>query len=154
MADDKLILKSRIIILRAPYYKEIVSGIEMGVKLESKKLGVADVIDDREVVSVAGALELPLALSFLTHSYKNLIRNDLLGVVVLGCVIRGETEHFSLICREVFNGLQRVALEHSLPLGTGVLACDNKGQAETRAEQAGRQAFNACYNLLLLRQGF
>lgn len=144
--------KDNIVILTAPYYEDIVGSLRQGVDLSAT--GYRKVTVSTDIISVAGALELPLALSFIAQGYKPDIEHGRLGVVVLGCVIRGETDHFSLICREVFSGLQRVALEHSLPLGVGVLACYSKEQAEERAEQTGFQAFVACHDLLILRQRY
>ncbi len=147
--------ESRFIILRAPYYKDIVAELEKGVRQAMRELQKEkDFIEDAKTISVSGALELPFALSMIMDNEFHYTEEGNLGVIVLGCVLRGETEHFSLICREVFSGLQRVAIKHSLPLGTGVLACDSEAQAKTRAEKLGRQAFFACLDLLMLRQGF
>ena len=149
MADNELKEGKGVLILSAPYYPEIVAKLEQGVKLA---LGDLQLPNDLKSVSVAGALELPLALSLIAQRCKDDIAQGELGVVVLGCLLRGETEHFSLICNEVFSGLQKVALEHSIPLGTGVLACDNEAQAFARAEKMGMQAYKACIRLMLVRQ--
>ena len=155
MKYNKLVVLSRIVIISAPYYptgiygKEIVTKLEQGVKLAADENKWQK---DFTNIPVAGALELPLALSFLAERDTGEIAKGTLGVVVLGCVIRGETEHFSLISQSVFHGLQKVALKHSIALGTGVLACDYGKQALERAEKTGRQAFNACHSLLAVKQ--
>lgn len=79
------------------------------------------------VVPVAGAWELPVLA-------ERLARTDaFVGIVALGCILRGETAHFDVLARESACGLMQVALDHCLPIGNGVLACENIGQATARA---------------------
>ena len=79
------------------------------------------------LVWVPGAFELPLALQTLAESR----RFDLL--VTLAAVIRGETAHFEHISRASFQGIQRVMLEHRVPIGCGILTCETTEQALARA---------------------
>lgn len=82
--------------------------------------------EDLVVVRVPGSWEIPLALQKLVaHG-----RWD--GLVALGVVIRGETRHFELICREASSGCARVSLDSGIPIGFGVLACENREQAVER----------------------
>ena len=80
---------------------------------------------------VPGSLELPLAAQWALReeAYH--------GVLAIGAVIRGETEHFNLVCRECSAGLQQVALEQNRPVISGLLALENADQAEERIERAG-----------------
>ena len=53
--------------------------------------------------------------------------------IALGCLIKGETSHYDLICTAVTNGLMGLTINENLPLGFGILTCDNKKQAIERA---------------------
>lgn len=74
---------------------------------------------------VAGALELPVVVQACARRYD--------AVVALGCVIRGETAHFTYVCESVTAGLTRVALDEETPVGNGVLTVDDEDQALERA---------------------
>ncbi len=82
---------------------------------------------DVEIVRVPGAWEIPAALAELAA------RGDCAGLVAVGAVVRGETPHFDYISAECCRGVARVAAEHRLPVGFGVLTCDTAAQAEERA---------------------
>ena len=94
------------------------------------ELGVAG--SDITVVSVAGALEAPLALQRLaaTERYDALI--------ALGAVIRGETHHFEVVANESASGLMQVQLDTGIPVANGILTTDTEPQAEARAAPKGR----------------
>lgn len=83
--------------------------------------------EDLLLVRVPGSWEIPLALQKLAAQR----RWD--GLVALGVVIRGETGHFELICREASSGCARVSLDTGIPVGFGVLACENREQAIERS---------------------
>jgi 6,7-dimethyl-8-ribityllumazine synthase len=84
----------------------------------------ADAID---VVRVPGAFELPAAVAALLR------RGGYHGVVVLGCVIRGETPHFDYVAGEASRGIQELAMAHPVGIGFGVLTTDTTQQAVARA---------------------
>lgn len=92
-------------------------------------------------VTVVGALELPVVVQRLAETHD--------AVVALGCVIRGGTPHFDYVCDSVTAGLTRIALDHSTPVGNGVLTCDTEQQAIDRSgaegsvENKGREAMIA-----------
>ena len=94
------------------------------------ELGVAGA--DITVVSVAGALEAPLALQRLaaTQAYDALI--------ALGAVIRGETYHFEIVANESASGLAQLQLDTGIPVANGILTTDTEPQAEARAAPKGR----------------
>jgi len=81
--------------------------------------------EDPTVVRVAGAVELPVVAQTLAKGHD--------AVVVLGVVIRGGTPHFEYVCDSVTQGLTRVSLDESKPVGNGVLTCDTEQQALDRA---------------------
>ncbi len=85
--------------------------------------------DDRriEVVRVPGSFEIPVTAKALAQSG----RFD--AVITLGCIIRGETQHFDYISAEVTRGIQLAALETGVPMAFGVLTADTLEQAIDRA---------------------
>jgi 6,7-dimethyl-8-ribityllumazine synthase len=84
-----------------------------------------------EVVRVAGSVEIPLVLKTLAQSGK------FRALLAVGCVIRGETPHFDYVAKFVTEGLLKVQLKDQVPIGFGVLTCENQAQAEARAHLGG-----------------
>ncbi len=115
----------RLVILAARFNELVVRSLVDGAVDALRRHGVADA--DIHVVRVPGAFELPLAAKRLA----GLRRYD--GIVALGAVIRGQTPHFDFVCGECAAGLNRVSLEHGLPIGFGVLTTDTMDQALDRA---------------------
>ena len=76
---------------------------------------------------VPGTFELTLGAQLITEN------TDVDAVIVLGCVIQGETRHFDFICQGVTQGITRVNLDYNLPVIFGVLTTDNQQQALDRA---------------------
>ena len=77
------------------------------------------------------------------------------AVVALGVIIRGGTPHFEYVCQAATDGLSRVALDTGVPVGFGLLTCDDEAQARDRAglpdssEDKGREACEAALSLAL-----
>ena len=116
-----------ILIVRAPYYTEVVDGLRDGAARLLHEAGAGfDLLD------VAGALELAAAVRLAVRGSR---RFD--GYVVLGCVVRGETDHYEYVCREAMAGLTQVALQFGLCLGNGLLTVDRVEQALERATRDG-----------------
>ena len=117
----------RLLLVRAPYYREVVDGMTEGAKRILLEAGAHFAILD-----VAGAFELPQAIRIAlrgTESYD--------AYVALGCVVRGETDHYEFICAASMNGLMEVALQHGIALGTGLLTVDTLSQAVARSGPDG-----------------
>ena len=111
-----------------------------------------------ELLSVPGALEIPLALSLaLANGFVGKAGRHR-GCVALGCVIRGETTHYEIVARESAAGLHQLAVEHAVPIGNGILTCDSREQAWARASVEGRNkgahAAEACLSLMDLERHF
>lgn len=83
--------------------------------------------DDVDVIWVPGAWELPIAVrrALATERYE--------AVVALGAVIRGDTPHFDYVAGEASRGLSDAARDSDIPVGFGLLTCDNMEQALARA---------------------
>ncbi len=80
-----------------------------------------------EVVRVPGSFEIPVAAKRLAQTG----RYD--ALITLGCIIRGETQHFDFLSAEVTRGVQLAALETGVPIAFGVLTTDDLEQAIDRA---------------------
>jgi 6,7-dimethyl-8-ribityllumazine synthase len=120
----------RIAIVVARFNKPVCDGLLAGCTAELARLGVAE--DDVLVVSVAGALEIPLALQKLAQL------GSFDALVALGAVIRGETYHFEIVSNEMASGVNRVGLDFGIPIANGVLTCESDAQAEARMTEKGR----------------
>ncbi len=117
----------RILLIRAPYYTGVVNGMTAAA-LEILQTVAAAV----ETVEVAGAFELPQALRIALRG-----RQKFDGFIALGCVVRGETDHYEFICASAMDGLMQVALQFGICLGTALLTVDTLAQAEARSRETG-----------------
>lgn len=116
-----------LLIVRAPYYRQVVDGLSDGAAAILREAGAGfDVLD------VAGALELPGAIRLATRGTR---RYD--GYVTLGCVVKGETDHYEFVCREAMAGITAVVLQFGLCLGNGLLTVATLDQALARSGQDG-----------------
>ena len=107
---------------------------------EARKLGA-----EARVLSVPGALEIPVALQWLAQSG----RYD--ALVAIGTVIRGETYHFEVVANESARGVMEVALECGLPIANGILTTEDEAQAEARLEK-GAEAVRVAFEMARLRK--
>ena len=99
------------------------------------------------VVSVPGALEIPLALQWLAQSG----RFD--ALVALGAVIRGDTYHFEVVANESARGVMDVMLECGVPVANGILTTDDEAQAEARLDK-GAEAVRVALEMARLRSNW
>ncbi len=113
--------------MRAPYYAEVVDGLRDGAARLLTEAGAS-----YDVLDVAGALELAGAVRLALRGRR---RFD--GFVVLGCVVKGETDHYEFVCREAMAGITAVVLQFALCLGNGLLTVDALAQAEARSGSDG-----------------
>ena len=122
----------RIGVVQARFNQGITNALAQACVGELQALGVN--ADDIVHVTVAGALEVPSALQAMAESE----RFD--ALVALGCVIRGETYHFELVCNESAAGVTRVGLDYGLPIANAILTTENLPQAVARQDEKGRDA--------------
>jgi 6,7-dimethyl-8-ribityllumazine synthase len=116
----------RVAVVAASWHEAVMDGLLAGAARALKDCQVADPL----VIRVPGSFELPVVASALAQQ-----RYD--AVVALGVVIRGGTPHFEYVCQAVTEGLTRVALDHTVAVGNGVLTCDTEEQALDRAGLEG-----------------
>ena len=130
----------RIGIVHSRFNEEICNALLDSARAELSRAGA-----EAEFVSVAGALEIPLALQWLAQSG----RFD--ALVALGAVIRGETYHFEVVSNESARGIMDVALECGLPVANGVLTTQDEAQALARKDK-GAEAVRVALEMAKLRQ--
>ena len=119
-------------IVQARFNEGITNALRDACLAELAALGVAE--DDITVVTVPGALEVPVALQALAET------EDYDALIALGCIIRGETYHFELVANESGAGVSRVALDAGLPIANAVLTTEDLPQAIARQSEKGRDA--------------
>ncbi len=123
----------RILVVRAPYYTEVVERLSEGALAVLRQAEA-----ESAVLDVAGALELPAAVRLAVRAEEQSGTRRWDGFVALGCVVQGDTDHYAHVCRESIGGLVAVALHHALCLGIGVLTVDRLEQALARASRDGQ----------------
>jgi 6,7-dimethyl-8-ribityllumazine synthase len=129
----------------ARFHEEIAERLLAGAAAAFAESGQAEL----EVFDVPGALELPLAASYAARSAR------FAGVACLGAVIRGETDHYDLVCAEAARGVMQVQLETGVPCAFGVLTCATIEQALARSggekRDHGRHAAQTVLRMAALR---
>lgn len=124
------------------WHEEITNGLLAGAERALKAAGNTDY----KVLRVPGAFELPLGAQLA-------IKNGAEVVIALGVVIQGDTPHFDYVCDAATNGLTRVQLDTSVPIGFGLLTVANEQQALDRAglpgskEDKGAEAVEAAITM-------
>lgn len=119
-------------IVQARFNESITNTLAESCRAELLKLGVE--AKDIDHVKVPGALEVPVALQAMAE------KGGYDALVAIGCVIRGETYHFELVCNEAAAGVTRVGLDYHLPIANAVITTENEAQAVARQVEKGVDA--------------
>ena len=112
-------MKKKILIVNANYYREI----SLGLLGSTKKILHKNF--ELKIINVPGVFEIPLVIR------KNISKFD--AFVALGCVIKGKTPHFDLICRTSFQAIMNLSIDFNKPIGNGIITALNMKQAEERS---------------------
>ena len=131
----------KILIVKANYYKLISNKLaQQSINLLKDKAKVS-------LIEVPGVFEIPVVIS------KNYNKFD--GFIALGCVIRGQTPHFDLICKATFNAIMSLSITYKKPIGNGIITALNTKQAHERCgikrskkRNKGFEAANAVLSIL------
>jgi len=116
----------RVAIVASRWHEQVMDGLVAG----AQRGCAAYQVEDPFLVRVSGSFELPvMAQALAVQGYD--------AVIALGVVIRGGTPHFDYVCSATTEGLLRVALDTSTPIGFGLLTCDTEEQALDRAGLEG-----------------
>ena len=134
-------MNKNLLIVNANYYKDISSGLlKNAIKEISKKNKI-------KIINVPGVFEIPVTIS------KNLKKFD--AFISLGCVIKGKTPHFDLICSSTFNAILNLSINFNKPIGNGIITAYNMSQARERSkikenknQNKGLEAANAVMSIL------
>jgi 6,7-dimethyl-8-ribityllumazine synthase len=137
----------RLLVIQAPYYEKVVGGMREGAAAVFAAAGASV-----EVVDVAGAFELPAALRMALAQAGTPYD----GFLILGCVVRGDTDHYDHICRETCRGVMDIAVETGAAIGFGLLTVHSLTQALERAAPGrmnkGAEAAHALLGQVALRR--
>ena len=149
-------VRARVLIVEGRFYEAIADELAAGAIAALEAQGASY---DR--VSVPGALEIPQALAqavaagLIPRSGAN-AKWD--GAVALGCVIRGETAHYDIVCNNANHWLMEVAMRDAVPVGNGILTVETEVQAMERAQGGadgkGGDAARACLRLIELARAY
>ena len=132
----------KILIVKSDYYSNISKNLLLNAKKKfiKKKYKLS-------VLEVPGVFEIPVAIR------KNIKKYD--GFIALGCVIKGQTPHFDLICSSTFNSILKLSINFNKPIGNGVITALNFNQARQRSIKSnlkrpnkGSEAANAVISIL------
>ena len=115
----------RVAVVAASWHQRVMDGLLDGARRGLADAGVVEPLELR----VPGTFELSVACARLAPAYD--------ALVALGVVIRGGTPHFEYVCQAATMGITQVAVQTGVPVGFGVLTCDDEAQALDRAGLAG-----------------
>jgi len=139
---------ARVAIVASSWHATVMDGLIAGARSALQEAGATDV----DLIRAPGAFELPLvAQACIADGYD--------AVVALGVIIRGGTPHFEYVSSAATDGLVRVTLDERVPIGFGLLTCDDEEQALDRAglpgssEDKGREAAEAALATLHILRG-
>ncbi|MCC7476885.1 6,7-dimethyl-8-ribityllumazine synthase [bacterium] len=138
----------RIAIVASSWYPEIMRGLLAGSQkcLERFELNP----DAADVFHVPGSFELPQAVARIAR-LASLEAGEVSaprysGIVALGCVIKGETDHYDVLVHAIAGGITRLSIELPMPVSFGVLTCQDFAQAHARS---GDDHMNKGYEAML-----
>ena len=109
----------QILIVNANYYEKISRNL-----VNSSKKALIHRKIKLKIFNVNGVFEIPIAIK------KNIKKFD--AFVALGCVIKGKTPHFDLICKSTFDAIMNLSILYNKPIGNGIITAFNIKQAEER----------------------
>tara|TARA_B100000902_G_C27226261_1_gene872342 strand:- start:110 stop:535 length:426 start_codon:yes stop_codon:yes gene_type:complete len=132
----------KILIINSNYYKDISKNLVLSAK---KKLHQAKI--KISILDVPGVYEIPYSIR------RNIDKFD--GFIALGCVIKGQTPHFDLICSSTFSAILNLSIKFNKPISNGIITALNLTQAKNRSKQTsskkpnkGSEAANAVISVL------
>jgi len=137
----------RVAVVASSWHETVMDGLVDGAVRALDRLEVR-----HELIRVPGAFELPIVARAAAVAGFD-------AVVALGVVIRGGTPHFDYVCQAATDGLARVATDTGVPVGFGLLTCDDEEQAIARAglpgsvEDKGREAAEAALATVVTLRG-
>lgn len=139
-----------LLIVTASFYEDISNALLEGAVDVLTKIGATF-----EIVKVPGVLEIPAAVSMAMAGMRN-GRKNFDGYITLGCVIRGETSQYDVVCNESSRALMDITVQHNIALGNGIQTVENSDQAWACAKKddknKGGAAAQAALAMISLRK--
>ena len=142
----------RLLIVEARFYDTITDELVRGAVEALTRHGTG-----YKRIIVPGILELPSVIRYAVRAME-LRATDLrfAGYVVLGCAIKGETDHYEHVCTQAMAGVQQLTLQYSLALGNGILTCPTEALAMSRASVSegnhGGRAAEAALRMIAVKK--
>ena len=141
-----------ILIIEARFYEDIADEMTAGAAAVLDEAGY-----EYDRLDVPGTFEVPGAVSFAVNAMNSpTAAKEYAGFIALGCVIRGETDHYDHIARESIRALMELTQSHQIALGFGILTCENQEQAWERAardkQNKGAAAAEACLRMIEVKK--
>lgn len=112
-------------IVISTFNKPITKGLLNGCLKALSEKGIEK--KEIQIYRVPGAFEIPALVNILAK------KNSYDAIISLGCVIKGETDHYNFICEAVSKGMMDITIMNTVPILFGVLTCQNKELAFSRS---------------------
>ncbi len=142
--------KLRIAIVVAEFNSDITFLMRDAAVEELKVKGILE--KNIEIIHVPGGFEIPIACLRAAKMKGN---KKIDGIIAIGCVIRGDTDHYVYIANEANRGVMNVMLSENLPISNAILTVNNLEQAQIRSTGANNKGIEAAVALLkILSQSF
>jgi len=143
---------ARILVVESRFYEDIADNLVRGCVRELTEHGAG-----YKRIIVPGVLEIPAVVRYAVRTMElRATDHRYAGYVVLGCAIKGETDHYEHVCRDSMQGVSRLTLDYSLALGNGILTCPTRAMAEDRADPEGKnlggKAARACLRMIEVKR--
>ena len=134
-----MVKKLNFLIVCADFYKDIADVMINNAKnyLDQKEYSY-------EIIRVSGSFEIPTLISM----YDDTRIHEYDGIIALGCIIRGETKHFDFISSSIIDGIMSLSMNKKIPIGNGILTCENMDQVKMRYEKKPVESIDAVISVL------
>jgi 6,7-dimethyl-8-ribityllumazine synthase len=126
----------KVLIINAEYYTQI---NKLLLKNTIKDLNKSKI--KYSTIKVPGVFEIPVIIAKYAKKFD--------AFIALGCVIKGETPHFDLICNSTFHALMTLSIKEKKPIGNGIITALNISQANKRSKLKGLEATKAVTSVLI-----
>ena len=124
LEDFPNLKKNKIGIVVSEWNKDITSNLLAGAQEKLIEFGIKN--ENIKISWVPGSFEL-------VYGCKELSKQNLDAIIAIGCVIKGETDHYDFICNAVSNGIMQLNISYSIPVIFCVLTDHNKNQSLDRS---------------------
>tara|TARA_B100001115_G_C15797190_1_gene393783 strand:+ start:68 stop:517 length:450 start_codon:yes stop_codon:yes gene_type:complete len=139
--------KYNIYIVASTYYSEIAKK-----QIYNAKENLINLFGKKKInlnlIEIEGALEVPFIVNYILRKYKKID-----GLVTLGCLIKGKTNHFDHISKIVSDQLLQTSINFNIPITSGILSVTNKSQIKSRTDGSYKdraiEASSALYKLIV-----